>query len=142
VWLSSCSAAQVARDQLAACGEVRGVQDAADVVKRHVQVTESADDLRRGYLPEVVAAVAREGIDLCGLKQALFLVVTQRFHAQVSGAGEVADGHHRLHGPKFKAPPTGESTRDHVLDRPARVAARVKPSGPNERDGNQQEGQP
>ena len=118
------------------------MQDAADVVKRHVQVTESADDLRRGYLPEVVAAVAREGIDLCGLKQALFLVAAQRFDDEVSGAGEVADGHDRLHGPRFKSALTGESTRDHALDRPARVAARVEPSGPNERDGNQQEGQP
>ncbi len=133
---------KVARDQLAAGGEVRGVQDAADVFERHVQITEPVDDLCRGNLREVVAAVAREGIDFRGLKQALFVVVAQRFHAQVRGAGEVADGHDRLHGPRFKSPPAGESTREHLLDPPALAAATVEPSGPDEQAGNQQGGQP
>ena len=97
--------AQVAGDQLAAGGEVRGAQDAADVFEWHVEITEPADDLRGGDLREVVATVARERIDFRGRKQARFVVVAQRFLAQVGGAGEVADGHDRLHGPEIDVSP-------------------------------------
>ena len=118
-----------------------------------------------GIWREVVAAVAGVGIHFRGRQQALFLVVAQRLHAQVRGAGEVADGHGRLrvsalrvsalrvsalrvsalrvsslhvsslHGSRLRSPPAGESRRDHGLDPPAAAAARLEPSIRNEQEG-------
>ena len=61
--------AQVRRDQLVTGRDAGRAEDLPDLVDRHVQVAEPADDLRGGDLLDGVPAVSGERVHVGGLEQ-------------------------------------------------------------------------
>ena len=69
-----------------------------DLVERHAQIPEPADDLRDPYLARFIEAVAGLRVDLGRGEQPHLVVVPQRYHAQVGHPGEITDGQSHPHG--------------------------------------------
>ena len=84
-------AAEVRGDQVVARPEIRRSQHGLDVVQRHVEAAEAADDLGGRDLIRRIAAVTGLLIHIGGLEQADPVIVTQRLDAQMSRASEVTD---------------------------------------------------
>jgi len=78
-------------DQFVASMNVGG-HNGADLVERHFQSPETANDLCRRYLVGAVAAVAASAININGFEQPDLVVVAQHLHAQLRRTGEVPDG--------------------------------------------------
>ncbi len=83
---------QVRSDEVVASVHVGRGDDRLDLFQRHLQGTEASDDLGGGDLLDDVAAMTGVWIDVGRLQQADPMVMAERFHAQVGGAGEVSDG--------------------------------------------------
>ena len=99
------------RDDLLGPGlYVRRGQDGPDLVQRHVQVAEPADDLGHRHLAGVVEPVAARRVDPGGLEQPLVVVEAQGLDAEMRHAGEVADRHQDAHRYRINLPLAGEST--------------------------------
>ena len=64
-------------------GMVGRVENGFDLLDRHLQVPEPADDLCRRYLVGVVVAVPGIRVHLHRFEQPDLVVVTQRLHAEV-----------------------------------------------------------
>jgi len=86
---------EVRVDQFVASTNVGGAQNGADLVERHFQSPEAANDLCRRDLVGAVAAVAGSAIDIDGFEQPDLVVVAQHLDAQLRRTGEVADGQAR-----------------------------------------------
>src|SRR3981189_1698823 len=86
---------EVRVDQFVASTNVGGAYNGADLVERHFQSPETANDLCRRYLVGAVAAVAASAININGLKQPDLVVMAQHLHAQLRRTGEVPDGQQR-----------------------------------------------
>src|SRR6266581_263990 len=84
-------AAEMGNDPLVAGAQVGSGQHALNLLQRHAQVTEAADDLRGGDLAGSIAPLAGVRIDLGRLEEADLMVVAQRPDGHVGGAREVAD---------------------------------------------------
>ena len=84
-------AAEVRGDQVVARPEIRRGQHGLDLVQRHVEAAEAADDLGGRDLIRRIAAVTGLLIHIGGLEQADPVIVTQRLDAQMSRASEVTD---------------------------------------------------
>src|SRR5207248_4219313 len=89
---------------------VRRLQDGPDLIQRHIQVAEPADDLRYRNLAGVVEPVAARRVDPGGLEQPLVVVEAQGLDAEMRHAGEVADRHQDAHRYRINPPVAGEST--------------------------------
>jgi len=76
-------------------GEVGGFEDSADAVQGHVEVPETADDLRHRDLIHHVLPVARAWIDRSRLQESDPMVVAQHLDAHAGGTGEITDREHR-----------------------------------------------
>jgi hypothetical protein len=76
---------------------VWSLQHLPDLVKRHTQLPEPADDLGYRYLRRLVEPVTRSWVNLGWLEQARVVVVPESFHAHVRHSGEVPDGQPDLH---------------------------------------------
>ena len=92
-------APQVRGDDRVARGHVRRLQHGPDLLQRHAQVAQPADDLRGRDLTRPVQPVTSRRVDVRRLQQAYLVVMTQRLDAQVGHPGEVADRQQHLHGP-------------------------------------------
>ena len=72
--------------------DVGGLKHNLDVFKRHIQVSEAANDLSRDDLLCGVSPVSGVLVYVDRLQQANLVVVAKLLHAQVRGSREVADG--------------------------------------------------
>jgi hypothetical protein len=86
---------EVRVDQLVALTNVGGAHNGADLIERHFQRPEAANDLCCGDLVGAVAAVAGSAININGREQPDLVVVTQHLHAQLRRTGEVPDRQQR-----------------------------------------------
>jgi hypothetical protein len=78
-------------DRCVARFEVGGREDRLNVVQRHVEVAEAANDLRDRNLIGRVAPISRIGVDAGGVENADAMVMAQRLDAQVRRPSEVPD---------------------------------------------------
>jgi hypothetical protein len=99
---------EVVGDHRVAGGDVKRREHGLDVLQRHIELAEAADDLRHGELIGAVTPVARIWIDVGGLQNADAMVMAQRLDAQVGGPREVADAQGSAHGLAVCALPLGE----------------------------------
>ena len=103
-------ALQMHQHRLITHGDVRHVQDAADLLEWHVEVAEPADDLRDRNLAGRVTAVAAGTVDLGRAQEVQVVVVAKRLDAQMRHPGELTDGQQHAHALSVHPPPTGESS--------------------------------
>lgn len=97
-----------------------------DVVEWHVEIAETADDLRGDDLLGGVAPVSCVGVDVDRLEQPDVVVVAKRLDTQVRGPGEVADGQRRGHDAILMSPTTGGSSSRFPLDLPMAGGSKVR----------------
>lgn len=95
---------QVVGDHPVAGLDVRSLKHDLDVIERHLQIAETADDLCLDDLLCGIAPVPAVHVHLDRLQQADLVIVAKHLHAQVRGPGEVADGHRRVHQPSLTLP--------------------------------------
>jgi hypothetical protein len=86
---------EVRVDQFVALTNVSGAHNGADLVERHFQSPETANDLCCRDLVDAVAAVAASAININRFEQPDLVVVAQHLHAQLRRTGEVPDGQQR-----------------------------------------------
>ena len=98
--------------------DVGSLQHNVDVLERHLQVAEAADDLSRDDLLCGVPPVAAVHVHLGRLQQAELVVVAKHLHAQVRGPGEVADGQRRVHERSLTLPRWESQTATPLLTFP------------------------
>jgi hypothetical protein len=72
--------------------DVGSLKHNLDVFEWHIQVAEAADDLSRDDLLFGVPPISGVHVHMDRLQQANLMVVAEHLHAQVRGAGEVANG--------------------------------------------------
>ena len=116
-------------DELVASVEIGGGDDRLDLFQRHLEGTEAPDDLGGRDLLGGVAPMTGVGVDVGRLQQADAVVVAERLHAEVGGAGEVTDGQGRAHSPSMRPPPRGDTSAKKALDPPARAAVNLYAAG-------------
>jgi hypothetical protein len=100
--------------------DVGSLKHNVDVLERHLEVAEAADDLRRDDLLRGVAPVPAVHVHVDRLQQAELVVVAKHLHAQVRGPGEVAYGQRRGHRSSVTLPLWESQTPNPTLTFPRR----------------------
>ena len=99
-----CSSCRSMRPKCAAMTALRAATSGAcsmapDLLQRHAEVAQPADDLRGRDLTGPVQPVTGRRIDVRRLQQAYLVAMTRRLDAQVGHPGEVADRQQHVDGP-------------------------------------------
>jgi len=74
------------------------VEQLRDLLQREAEVLQGENAVEPGQLVERVVAIAGEAIDLDGLEQPDFVVVTQRLHRHAADSRKVSDLDHAVRG--------------------------------------------
>ena len=98
-------------DEVVASVNIGCGDDRLDLVQRHLQGTKAPDDLGGGDLLGGVTPVAGVRVDISWLQESDVVVVTQRLHAEVGGAGEISDGQGSTHAPSMRSPLRARANR-------------------------------
>jgi hypothetical protein len=110
--------AEMGHNHAVASVRIGSRHDYLDVAHGRLQSTESADHLRGWDLLHGVVAVAGVRVDLGRYKQPDLVVVAQCLDAEMRSAREVADGHIRPHGGKYRLSPCWRLKPPGALDSP------------------------
>src|SRR5262249_11939897 len=105
--------------RLVAERDVLRLQYSSQLVQRHGQVAEAADDLGRRDLAEVIVAVTRGRVDVARDQHTDLVIVTQRLDAEMRHTCEITDRKADCH--LLRQPPRSPATRRQTIEGPRSI---------------------